>query len=295
MCALNVPHHRAVVKVQHDNKFQWGCFTLEDDSQAHSKQPGGPRQFCLAPRRRIAQAQRVVSPMTCAVVIPCFNEGASIGGLVEAVRQQRWSVIVVDDGSADDTSARAARAGATVLRQDRNLGKGAALRAGLTQARTQGFEWAFTLDGDGQHAPEDLPKLARCAEQTGALLVVGDRMHNAQAIPWLRRQVNRWMSRQLSRRAGKDLPDTQCGFRLIHLGTWAALPLKTQRFEVESEALMAFLKAKHPVVFVPIRVIGRGPRSRIQPLADSLRWWRWWRSFVRQPHGVPESSHAAKI
>ncbi len=68
----------------------------------------------------------------------------------------------------------------------------------------------------------------RCAGQTGASLVIGSRMHNARAIPWLRRQVNRWMSRQLSRCAGRCLPDTQCGFRLIHLATWAALPLQTR-------------------------------------------------------------------
>ena len=127
--------------------------------------------------------------------------------------------------------------------------------------------------------PEDLPAFWRCAEQTGALLVVGNRMHDARAIPWLRRQVNRWMSRQLSRRAGRHLPDTQCGFRLIHLETWATLPLNTERFEIESEMLMAFLAAGHRVEFVPIRVIGSGHRSHIRPVADSLRWWKWWRQF----------------
>jgi hypothetical protein len=87
------------------------------------------------------------------------------------------------------------------------------------------------------------------------------------------------MSRQLSRRAGRPLLDSQCGFRLIHLATWAALPLQTERFEVESETLMAFLAAAHPVAFVPIRVISRGRSSHIHPVADSLRWWRWWRGL----------------
>jgi glycosyltransferase involved in cell wall biosynthesis len=214
------------------------------------------------------------------VVIPCFNEGASIAALVAAARRQFPRVLVVDDGSTDDTSVLARAAGATVVSHARNLGKGAALRTGLSQALKQGFEWAFTLDGDGQHAPEDLSTFLRCAEQTGALLVVGNRMPNARAIPWLRRQVNRWMSRQLSRRAGKHLPDTQCGFRLIHLATWAALPLQTEHFEAESETLMAFLAAAHPVAFVPIRVISRGRSSHIHPVADSLRWWRWWRGLA---------------
>ena len=204
-----------------------------------------PCRFCLDCPGDFIQAGRVPGPTTCAVVIPCFNEGASIAALVVAVRQHLSTVMVVDDGSTDDTSVLARAAGATVVSHARNLGKGAALRTGLSQARQQGFAWAFTLDGDGQHAPEDLSTFLLCAEQTGALLVVGNRMPNARAIPWLRRQVNRWMSRQLSRRAGKHLPDTQCGFRLIHLATWAALPLQTEHFEVESETLMAFLAAAH--------------------------------------------------
>jgi glycosyltransferase involved in cell wall biosynthesis len=186
-------------------------------------------------------------------------------------------VVVVDDCSTDATATEARMAGATVVRHQKNSGKGAALRTGLLLAGKQGFEWAFTLDGDGQHTPDDMPAFLSCGEQTGALLVIGDRMGQARAIPWLRRQVNGWMSRQLSRRAGRCLPDTQCGFRLIHLKTWAALSLKTERFEVESETLMAFLAADCRVAFVPIQVIGPGRRSHIRPVADSLRWWKWWK------------------
>lgn len=106
-------------------------------------------------------------------------------------------------------------------------------------------------------------------------------MHDVAAISWLRRRVNRWMSRRLSERAGRYLPDTQCGFRLIHLETWTALPLKTDHFEVESETLMAFLAAGCRVEFVPISVIRRRS-SHIHPLADTLRWWKWWRK-LQQP------------
>jgi len=220
---------------------------------------------------------------TCAAVIPCFNEARTIAPLVAAVRQSFPSVIVVDDGSTDGSLNLAASVGALVLGHKRNLGKGAALRTGLSLALKQGFAWALTLDGDGQHAPDDLPAFLRCAEQTGARLIIGNRMHNARAIPWLRRQVNRWMSRRLSRLAGKRLPDTQCGFRLIHLKTWSALPLKTEHFEVESETLMAFLAAGCQVEFVPIQVIRSRRRSHIQPLADTVRWWNWWQELDRSP------------
>jgi glycosyltransferase involved in cell wall biosynthesis len=217
----------------------------------------------------------------CAVVIPCCNEGAGIAGLVREVRQQLPLVLVVDDGSTDDTAALAAAAGATVIRHARNLGKGAALKTGLAAALKRGCEWALTMDGDGQHRPQDLPAFFRCAEQANVRMVVGNRMHNARAIPWLRRQVNRWMSRRLSERAGQSLPDSQCGFRLIDLKAWASVPLVTDHFEIESEMLLAFVRAGYRVEFVPIQVVGRGQSSHIHPVADSWRWWNWWRELDR--------------
>lgn len=213
---------------------------------------------------------------TCAAVIPCLNEGATIAELVQAVLRQVPAVLVVDDGSSDDTAKRADAAGAVVIGHPRNLGKGAALRTGLRHARKRGFDWAFMLDGDGQHRPEDIPAFLHCAETTGAALVIGNRMHQAHAIPWLRRQVNRWLSRRISNRAGRPLPDTQCGFRLVNLQAWTQLPLETEHFEVESETLLAFLEGGHRVEFVPIQVIGRGAHSHIRPMTDSLRWFLWW-------------------
>jgi hypothetical protein len=99
------------------------------------------------------------------------------------------------------------------------------------------------------------------------------------------------MSRKISQRAGRPLPDTQSGFRLIHLRTWAALSLHTEHFEVESEMLMAFLAAKHPVAFVPIHVIPRSRSSHICPVRDSLRWWKWWRGLERPPASQVESEN----
>jgi glycosyltransferase involved in cell wall biosynthesis len=240
-----------------------------------------PGRFCLDFRWDPTQAEHMLGPATCAVVIPCFNEGAGIAALVREVRQHLPFVMVVDDGSTDDTSAVAAAAGATVLSHARNLGKGAALKTGLSAALTRGFEWGLTLDGDGQHPPQDVPAFLRCAEQANVQLIVGNRMHNPQAIPWLRRRVNRWMSRRLSERAGQLLPDSQCGFRLVKLKVWAGMRLETDHFELESEMLLAFVRAGHRVEFVPIQVVGRGRSSHIHPVADSWRWWKWWRNLDR--------------
>src|SRR6266496_657920 len=194
-------------------------------------------------------------PSRCAAVIPCLNEAATIEPLVHEVRRCLAVVIVVDDGSTDETAELAGRVGAEVIRHERPRGKGVALAAGWGRARERGYTWALSLDGDGQHAPSDIPAFLRCAERTGAPLVVGNRMTNPRQMPWLRRHVNRWMSERLSRAAGCLLPDSQCGFRLVQLASWSKLALKTRHFEIESEALLAFIAAGHAVEFVPVRVI----------------------------------------
>jgi hypothetical protein len=159
----------------------------------------------------------------------------------------------------------------------------------------QGLVWAVTLDGDGQHAPGDLPGLLRRARETGAALVIGNRMDQARKMAWRRRLANRWMSRQLSRQAGRHLPDTQSGFRLMHLETWGALPLRAERFEVESETLMAFLAARQRVEFVPVQVIESRRNSHIHPVSDAVRWLKWWWNCeLGGDLGRPSTTHSQR-
>jgi len=212
----------------------------------------------------------------CAAIIPCFNEAAHIGKVATAVQKHLPKVIVVDDGSTDATPEEANRAGAEIVRLPNNSGKGAALQKGWQRARELGFKWVLLLDGDGQHAADDIPIFFEYAEKTGSRLIVGNRMENSAAMPWLRRRVNRWMSRRISKMTGARLPDSQCGFRLAHLETLMALPFHANRFEIESAMLVAFLAAGEKVEFVPVQTIYENSASRINPLADSWRWLRWW-------------------
>jgi glycosyltransferase involved in cell wall biosynthesis len=212
----------------------------------------------------------------CAAIIPCFNEQATIASVARSVSPQVGHVIVIDDGSTDRTALEAEKAGAEVIRHASNKGKGQALRAGMLRARELNFEWALTLDGDGQHTADDIPKFFDCISKTSAKLVVGNRMSAAHKMPWLRRVVNRWVSRRLSAAAGQKFPDSQCGFRLVDLQAWSELQLRTTRFEVESEWLLAFARAGFRVEFVPIQVIYKDEQSKIHPIRDTIRWFRWW-------------------
>ncbi|HEX5399493.1 MAG TPA: glycosyltransferase family 2 protein [Verrucomicrobiae bacterium] len=218
----------------------------------------------------------------CIAVIPCFDEAASITRVVADVLRHLPNVLVVDDGSSDATVENAQSAGAETFRLPKNLGKGAALRCGWQRARKSGFKWVLLLDGDGQHAADDIPNFFQCAEATGVEMVVGNRMDNAGAMPFVRRCVNRWMSRRISRLTGVELPDSQCGFRLVHLETLSSLALNANRFEIESAMLAAFLAAGKAVRFVPVQTIYKNRGSKIRPLADS---WRWiiWRMAQRAP------------
>jgi glycosyltransferase involved in cell wall biosynthesis len=225
----------------------------------------------------------------CAAVIPCFNEAAYVSTVVGQVRQHLANIIVVDDGSTDATSDRSSTAGAEVIRHSRKLGKGSALRRGWQHAYERGFAWVLMMDGDGQHAAEDIPTFFNCAEKTQAKLIIGNRMSNPQGMPWLRRSVNRWMSRRISSLTGAQLPDSQCGFRLAHLETLLSLRLTAPRFEMESAMLVAFLRDGQRVEFVPVQTIYNRSVSKICPLADTYRWLRWQRLVARSRRH--ESSH----
>lgn len=214
----------------------------------------------------------------CVAVVPCLNEEMAIATVVSGILKHLPRVLVVDDGSRDTTAAKAESAGADVLRHPTPLGKGAALRDGVNWAAEHGCAWVLLMDGDGQHDPEDIPRFLAAAEQ--ADLVVGNRMAACATMPLIRRWANRWSSRQLSRRLGREIPDAQCGFRLVRVAAWQKAALQANGFEIEAEMLIKFLAAGFPVAFIPIRTIYGNEKSKFHPLRDAWRWWRWWRQVV---------------
>ena len=211
---------------------------------------------------------------TC-VIIPTYNESKTIAGLIQRVRSLGFEVVVVDDGSNDNTADIAATCKAQVLRNIKNLGKGAALTKGYNFALAQGFDAVISMDGDGQHSCDDLAVFMRKAESSNCGVIVGNRMAITKQMPWLRVATNRFMSRLISKITGQYIPDTQCGFRLIKKDLLQKLNLSTSKYETESEILIQAARLGFKIESVPIRTIYSGQKSRINPFVDTLRFLRF--------------------
>jgi glycosyltransferase involved in cell wall biosynthesis len=220
-------------------------------------------------------------------VIPGYNEGPRIGQVVQAAAAH-LPVFVVDDGSSDHTAAEARSAGATVIEQRPNQGKGAALRAGFRRAIAEGADAVLTLDADGQHDPAEIPSfLAAWAAEPRPDLVIGRR--NFRAMPPIRRLSNVLGGRALSWAVGRPIPDNQSGYRLVGRRIMeATLGSDEQGFEFEVEMITSSIRLGGTIAWVPIRTIYGAP-SHIRPL-DHLRQFirivRKARREVRQPLDV---------
>jgi glycosyltransferase involved in cell wall biosynthesis len=207
-----------------------------------------------------------------AVVIPSYNEEPSIGWLVGQIRKSGLRVVVVDDGSKDKTAIIAEQQGAQVIRHRRNQGKGACLKNGLAFLKKEGFEFALMMDGDGQHRPEDIANFLSALEKTDADLIIGNRMHDTAQMPTVRKITNRFMSWLISSICGQNIPDTQCGFRLIRLSLFGQMQLASNNYEIESEMLILASRLKAKIASIKIATIYQDELSRIHPLIDTWRF-----------------------
>lgn len=207
----------------------------------------------------------------CAV-IPAFNAAKTIAEVVRRTKAEGLAVVVVDDGSADETAAVAAEHGALVISHLRNQGKGCALRTGFMHALREHFEGIVTLDSDGQHDPADIPQLIAEGERQHASLVLGNRMANGARMPTARRWTNAAMSRLVSTRIRQPIPDSQCGFRFIHKELLDTLPLRAKRFEGETELVIWAAVRRWKIVSVPVRSTSQPHASHIRPVQDGLRF-----------------------
>jgi glycosyltransferase involved in cell wall biosynthesis len=216
-------------------------------------------------------------------LIPAYQEGPRIAAVVEAARVH-LPVVVVDDGSTDDTAARAEAAGATVLRQVPNAGKGAALRAGFRHALADGAAAVVTLDADGQHDPAEIPSFLDAFRQRRPELVIGRR--DFSAMPPVRRLANSLGGATLSVALGRGVPDNQSGYRLVGRQLMKAmLDSDESGFEFEVEMIARSIALGLPLEWVPIRTIYAGEPSHIRPWAHFTEFLRVTRKARRIARG----------
>jgi glycosyltransferase involved in cell wall biosynthesis len=205
-------------------------------------------------------------------LIPAYNEAAKIPEVVTGARAH-LPVLVVDDGSSDDTAARAQRAGATVLRQSPNQGKGSALRAGFDWALDAGYQAVLTLDADGQHDPTEIPKFLHAYATQGADLIIGAR--DFRHMPPIRRLANTAGQWVFSWAISQPIRDNQSGYRLISRRLLKAILTSNETgFEFEVEMIAVCVRRAFRLDWVPIRTIYAGEQSHIHPWHHATNFLR---------------------
>jgi glycosyltransferase involved in cell wall biosynthesis len=209
--------------------------------------------------------------MRAVALIPAFNEAHAIADVVTGLRGIVSHVLVVDDGSTDQTAERARAAGAEVVSHESNCGKGQAVRTGLAHVFDGDFSHVLLLDGDMQHRPSEAARLLDAADRTGADLVLGERQFSRERMPAARYHANRIGSRALSWFVGAPVQDSQCGFRVCRLDALRHLPLRARGYDIETEMLVKLRRKGARLERIPITAVYAAERSNLRPVRDTTR------------------------
>lgn len=219
-------------------------------------------------------ANAVLTSINACVIIPTYNNAATLERVLDGVLGYTADIIVVNDGSTDRTSAiLAAYPDLTIIHLPRNKGKGNALRIGFRIADTRGFDYAISIDSDGQHFPADIPVFAREIAANGSALLIGDRNMEQEGIPGKSSFGNRFSNFWFRFETGIGLSDTQSGFRLYPIKRIRDIRFYTTKFEFEVEVIVKAAWRGVPVRNVPIQ-IKYDPSERVshfRPFRDFTR------------------------
>lgn len=247
-----------------------------------------------------AGTSRSFSDLRVCVIIPTYNNAATIATVITDVLKYTGNIVVVNDGSTDDTeNVIGAFKGITIESYQPNRGKGMALRRGFKKATALGYEYAITIDSDGQHFAEDLPVFIKKLRNEGAALIMGARnMDTADNVPGKSSFGNKFSNFWYKVETGIELPDTQTGYRLYPLGPISKMKFFTRKYEFEIEVIVRLAWAGVKVSSVPITVYYPPKEERIshfRPFKDFTRisivntvlvticfFYIWPRNFLRK-------------
>ncbi|MEI6892011.1 MAG: glycosyltransferase family 2 protein [Pontiella sp.] len=208
---------------------------------------------------------------TFCVLICALNEAESVGDVIRsALLQNPAEVVVVDDGSSDETRRVAEKAGAHVLRNTKNLGKGISLNRGFEYVRKQGYGAVIVVDGDGQHDPAEIPRFLEAYQRTGIPILIGNRMADVGGMSLIRRYTNRFMAWVLNRLVKIYVADPPCGYRFYRTDVLPIIGSKESRFAFEFDVLIHAALRRIRIDSVRISTIyNQKRRSTIAPLRDT--------------------------
>lgn len=212
--------------------------------------------------------------MRICIIIPTYNNGATIGKVIEDVRRHIEDIIVVNDGSTDNTLDVLAQHNHTLVTYTKNKGKGHALVTGFRKAMEMGYTHAITIDADGQHFADDIPVLLQALNNNKDGIVVGSRNLSEDNMPRQNTFANKFSNFWFRLQTGINLPDTQSGFRAYTLASLKGLGLITSRYEAELELLVFAAWSGVNITSVPVRVYYPPENERIshfRPVYDFTR------------------------
>ena len=202
------------------------------------------------------------------VVIPAYNASLTIHEVITGALKHCSNVIVADDGSDDNTSAVAEKAGARIIKINQNRGKGNALKLLFRSASKQGYRAVISIDADGQHAPDSIPSFIEAHRKHPDAIIVGSRMDERNKIPRARLNAMKIANFYSSLASNQPLEDTQCGFRLYPLSVINKLQLTTERYVTETEILIKTGDAGGQIRFINIQTIYNDSGSHFRTVKD---------------------------
>ena len=217
------------------------------------------------------------------IVIPAYNEASMITVLIDDVLEYTNNIIVVDDGSSDNTVELVKKKPVQLICHEKNRGKGAALMTGINEAlKDTNCDFVITMDGDGQHSPSSITKFVELYNKEKPDAIIGNRMWDVQNMPLVRKWTNQFMSWLLCRRAGISVHDTQNGYRLYSRDVIKCFPSDISHFSAESEVLICMGMQNSKILNLNIDVIYGDEVSSMNPILDPIRFFSMLRKYKKE-------------